>query len=76
VSRLAFAVNRHDVRVGIQAHQVICIGHAEPAKHQPLCLQENLHCSPFLTGMPTRVHAFRGSGTVKLDRVASVFSIR
>jgi hypothetical protein len=33
----------HDIGIGIQAHQVVRIGHGEPAKHQPLRLQESLY---------------------------------
>jgi hypothetical protein len=33
----------HDIGIGIQAHQVVRIGHGEPAKHQSRRLQENLH---------------------------------
>ena len=33
----------HDIGIGIQAHQVVRIGHGEPAEHQSLRLQENLH---------------------------------
>src|SRR5215469_1791401 len=33
----------HDIGIGIKAHQVVRIGHGEPAEHQSLRLKENLH---------------------------------
>src|ERR1035438_10221057 len=41
----------HDIGIGIRAHQVVRISHAEPAKHQSLRLQENLH-RPTLPVLP------------------------
>ena len=63
----------HDVGIGIQAHQVVRIGHGEPAQHQPVRLKEHLH-RPVL---PTRSRYLRHDilMTMKplpLERITSI----
>lgn len=51
----------HDIGISIQAHQVVRISNAEPAKHQSLRLQENLH-RPALPVLPRYPHPLMRAG--------------